>query len=61
VSTPQDVIGTPDGLGFEGEAASMVSELATLLGVSPEAAVGMAVHDRLIALRRVDTQGDTDA
>ena len=38
----------------------MVSELATLLGVSPETAVGMAVHDRLIALRRVDAQGDTD-
>ncbi|MEO3470319.1 hypothetical protein AAFN86_00525 [Roseomonas sp. CAU 1739] len=61
MKTPQDVIKTPDGFRFDGEAAAMVSELATLLGVSPEIAVGMAVHDRLIALRRAAPQGDNDA
>lgn len=61
MTTPQDVIETPDGFRFGGEAAAVVSELATLLGVPPEIAVGMAVHDRLTALRRAEPQGDNDA
>lgn len=59
--TPQDAIEAPDGSRFAGEAAAMVSELASVLGVSPEIAVGMAVHDRLMELRRADMQSSTDA
>jgi len=61
VTAPLDVVETADGFRFEGEAAAMLQDLAALLGVTPLAAVRLAVRERLTELRDVKTQGRDDA
>ena len=61
MNDPRDVIETPDGFRFDGEAPARLSEVAPLLGVSPRIAAGMAVRNRLRDLRRTDLQSGADA
>lgn len=56
-----NVFETTEGVRSRGAAAVMVPDLATPLGVTPLAAVRLAVRERLAHLRDVKTQSRDDA